>query len=257
MVQLDDLVAFLNTYLGFNEKILRIDTFLVNGLQVAGEPEINKITFGVSANLRLFEAAVEAGAQAVLAHHSMNPPASVYFEADVIFTRRLKFLWAHRLSLIGYHYLLDTHPDIGHNASIARALGAQILEPYGHQNWGCLAEIPGGADLDWVMATCRGLFNNNGVYYPFGKTTVRRIVCLTGSGAPRPDDYADLVAAGVDCFITGEPREWNQELCREAGISMVAAGHYNTEVIGLKNLMRVIEGQFDVITEFIDIPNPV
>lgn len=257
MVQLDELVAFLNDYLGFDPKVPQIDTFLVNGLQIAGASEVTKIATGVSANMKLFEGAVDAGAQAVLVHHSMNPPASVYFEADKIFTRRLKYLWEHKLSLIGYHYLLDVHPEVGHNAAIVHALGAEITGPYGYQDWGCVAEIPGGANRDSLLETCKSLFSGNGFYYPFGSETVRRVVCLTGSGAPRPDDYAALMAAGIDLFITGEPKEWNQELCREAGISMVAAGHYNTEMIGVKKLGEVVAAQFEVDVEFVDIPNPV
>ncbi|RME44156.1 MAG: Nif3-like dinuclear metal center hexameric protein [Caldilineae bacterium] len=257
MVLLDDLIAFLNDFMGYSDDVPRIDSYLPNGLQVAGAPEIHKIATGVSANRQLFERAVAAGAQAVLVHHGMNPPSSVHFHADRVFTARLKYLWAHNLSLIGYHYLLDRHPQVGHNACIIRALGGEPLEPYGKDGWGWLGEIEGGGDRDALLAKCRDLFQGNGVYYPFGAPTVRRIVSLAGSGAPRPGDYEWLTTHAVDLFITGEPREWNRELCREAGISMVAGGHYNTEIIGLHELSRVIRQHFDVDIEFIDLPNEV
>ncbi len=257
MVHLDELVEFLNTFMGFHDAVPRIDGYLPNGLQVAGQSTISKIVTGVSANMSLFKKAKTAGAQALLVHHGMNPPAGVHFEADTIFSQRLKYLWQNNLSLIGYHYLLDSHPDVGHNASIIRALGGTPLEPYGPDGWGWLGEFSGGLSLNDAMEKCQALFKGNGFYYPFGAQTVRRVVCLAGSGAPRPGDYAWLTAHGIDLFITGEPREWNQELCREAGISMVAAGHYNTEIIGLTELSKVIQAKFDVDIEFVDVPNAV
>lgn len=257
MVLLNDLVSFLNEFMGFDETVPRIDSYLANGLQVAGGSEITKIATGVSANLQFFEQAVAAGAEALLVHHSLNPPTSVHFEQDTIFTKRLKYLWSHNLSLIGYHYLLDKHPQVGNNAAIIRALGGELVEPYGQDGWGWVGHIPGGADLDSLMETCRALFQNNGWYYSLGNKTVHRLVSLSGAGAPRPGDYAWLVENKIDLFITGEPREWNRELCREAGISLVAAGHYNTEIIGLQKLGEVIQQQFAVEVEFIDVPNDV
>ncbi len=260
MILLNDLMTFLNDFMGYTDKVPKIDNYLVNGLQVAGEPEIHKIATGVSANLRFFNKAIEAGAQALLVHHSMNPPNSVYFERDKIFMSRLKFLWQHNLSLIGYHYLLDSHPQVGHNAATIRYLGGELVELYklyGQEGWGWIGEFSDGANLSELMAKCRELFKNNGVYYPYGNETVHRIVSICGGAPPRPGDYEWLIANKIDLFITGEPREWNQEMCREANVSMVAGGHYNSESIGLHELSKVIQEKFEVDIEFVDVPNIV
>jgi putative NIF3 family GTP cyclohydrolase 1 type 2 len=37
----------------------------------------------------------------------------------------------------------------------------------------------------------------------------------------------------------------------------VAAGHYATEVGGIKSLGEVVAREFGVETEFLDIPNPI
>src|SRR5258708_1819858 len=42
-----------------------------NGLQVEGKPQIRKIVTGVTASLALIEAAVAAGADAILVHHGL------------------------------------------------------------------------------------------------------------------------------------------------------------------------------------------
>jgi putative NIF3 family GTP cyclohydrolase 1 type 2 len=83
------------------------------------------------------------------------------------------------------------------------------------------------------------------------------MVVVSGGGAPRPSEMEWLIQHQVDLFITGEPREWNRELFREAGISFVAAGHYFTERVGIQALGDVIQGSLEVDVKFLDLPNPV
>jgi dinuclear metal center YbgI/SA1388 family protein len=255
MILLDELMAFLHEYMGDAEAAARIDQYMANGLQVRGRDEVHVVITGVSASIRFFEEAVALGGDALLVHHSINMPASILF--DRIFSQRLRYLWDHDLSLIGYHYLLDSHPEVGNNAQIIRALGGQLVDPYLSDGWGWVGEIEGGTERDAVLARCADLFSQEGVQYPFGPDRVRRMVVVSGGGAPRPGDMEWLMQHRVDLFITGEPREWNRELFREAGISFVAAGHYFTERIGVQALGDVLQSRFDVDVKFLDMPNPV
>jgi dinuclear metal center YbgI/SA1388 family protein len=255
MILLDELMDFLYTYMGDVQAAARIDPYMANGLQVRGRDQVHTVVAGVSASLRFFEEALALGADALLVHHSLNMPASIHF--DRIFSQRLRYLWDHDLSLIGYHYMLDSHPDIGNNAQIIKALGGRPAEPYAPDGWGWVGKIEAGASRDDLLSRCVHLFSQEGVQYPFGPDQVRTMVALSGSGAPRPSDMEWLIQHKVDLFITGEPREWNRELFREAGISFVAAGHYHTERLGIQTLGDVLRTQLDVKVEFLDLPNPV
>lgn len=255
MILLDDLMAFLNKYMGDAQAAARVDQYMANGLQVRGRDEVNTIVTGVSASLRFFEEAVAVGADALIVHHSLNMPSSIHF--DRIFSRRLRYLWDHDLSLIGYHYLLDSHPEIGNNAQIIKALGGRPVEPYPPEGWGWVGEIEGGAERDALLARCTDLFSQEGVQYPFGPERVRKLVAVSGSGAPRPGEMEWLIQHQIDLFITGEPREWNRELFREAGISFAAGGHYHTERIGIQALSDVLQRRLDVTVRFLDLPNSV
>jgi dinuclear metal center YbgI/SA1388 family protein len=255
MILLDELVAFLNTTMGDAQAAARIDPAMANGLQVRGRDTVRTIVTGVSASLRFFEEAVALGADALIVHHALNMPAGILF--DRIFSHRLRYLWDHDLSLIGYHYLLDSHPEIGNNAQIIQALGGHPVKPYPPDGWGWVGEIEGGADRDTLLARCTDLFSQQGVQYPFGPERVRTIVVLSGSGAPRSPQMEWLIQHQVDLFVTGEPRELNRELFREAGISFVAAGHYHTERIGIQALRDVLQQHLDVTVKFLDLPNPV
>jgi dinuclear metal center YbgI/SA1388 family protein len=255
MILLDELMAFLDGYMGDAEAAARTDKYMANGLQVRGRDEMHTLVTGVSASMRFFEEAVKLGADALLVHHSINMPASILF--DRIFSQRLRYLWDHDLSLIGYHYLLDSHAEIGNNAQIIKALGGRPVEPYPPDGWGWVAEIEGGAERDELLRRCTDLFSQEGVHYPYGPDRVLRMVVVSGGGAPRPSEMEWLIQHQVDLFITGEPREWNRELFREAGISFVAAGHYFTERVGIQALGDVIQGSLEVDVKFLDLPNPV
>jgi putative NIF3 family GTP cyclohydrolase 1 type 2 len=176
---------------------------------------------------------------------------------DTIFTQRLRFLLEHDLSLIAYHYLLDSHPEVGHNVQILRSLGAQPTEPYREGGWGWYGEFGKPVALGHLLDECQRLFGQVRASYPFGPAEVRRIVAVSGKGAPNPGHMEGLIRDKVDLYITGEPHEWNRELFREAGISFFAGGHYNTEKLGVLALGEVIRGQFDVEVEFLDLPNEV
>lgn len=255
MILLDELMAFLGAYMGSAEIAARIDQNMANGLQVRGRAQVNTIVTGVSASLGFFEEALALDADALLVHHSLNMPAGIHF--DRIFSRRLRYLWDHDLSLIGYHYLLDSHPEVGNNAQIIKALGGHLVEPYPPDGWGWLGEIEAGDDRDELLARCATLFSQEGVQYPFGPNRVRVIVAVSGSGAPRPSQMEWLTQRQVDLFITGEPREWSRELFREAGISFVAAGHYYTERIGIRALGDVLGSCLEADIKFLDLPNTV
>jgi putative NIF3 family GTP cyclohydrolase 1 type 2 len=83
------------------------------------------------------------------------------------------------------------------------------------------------------------------------------MVAVSGAGAPYPGDMDWLIKHRLDLFITGEPREWNRELFREASISFVAAGHYHTERIGIQALGDLLRSRLDVTVKFLDLANPV
>jgi len=138
MVTLDDLETFLDNFMG---DAGGKDPYMPNGLQVRGREEVKLLATGVSASasLRFFEEAVARKADALLVHHGMNMPGGML--VDTIFTRRLRFLFEHELSLFAYHYLLDSHPEVGHNVQILRGLGAQPTEPYCEGGWGWYGEF--------------------------------------------------------------------------------------------------------------------
>ena len=87
-----------------------------------------------------------------------------------------------------------------------------------------------------------------------GPDAIETIGMVSGGGSKALYDAIDL---GLDVFITGEPNEWVMNVAREAEIHFVAAGHYRTEVLGIRALGEHLADRFGLEVEFIDIPNPI
>jgi dinuclear metal center YbgI/SA1388 family protein len=228
-----------------------------NGLQVPGTQEISRVITAVSAQRELSVHAVEMEAQLALVHHGLfwdfQPPGLSPVQAE-----RLRPLFKHDINLAAYHIPLDAHPTHGNNALLADALGCDAHEPFG--------------DYHGTPIGRRGSFGNGGITLPELRDRVRaatrREPTIQGAGAERiraigivsgsaADMLAQAVDAGLDAFLTGEPREHVMADARESGIHFIAAGHYATETFGVRALGDMLEERFSVEHIFVDIPNPV
>src|ERR1035437_9046505 len=84
----------------------RYRDYCPNGLQVEGRAEVKRIVAGVTASQALVDAAIERGADAVLAHHGWFWRGEDGRVTGVRKTR-LQSLLMHDINLIGYHLPLD------------------------------------------------------------------------------------------------------------------------------------------------------
>ena len=248
-----DIIAFLDDLL----EIERFADYGPNGLQVPGAQEVTHVVTGVSAQRELFERALAAGAQLVLAHHGIlwdfEPRRIGPAQAT-----RLKLLLADDIALGAYHLPLDAHPEHGNNALLATNLGAASHTPAFPAKGtpiGVIAHFDGdgipAAELTRRVAT---LTNREPLVFDAGPPTVRTLGIVSGAAA---GTLADAIDLGLDAFLTGEPKEHVMAQAREAGIHFIAAGHYATETLGIRRLGELVATRFGVEHTFVEIPNPV
>jgi dinuclear metal center YbgI/SA1388 family protein len=251
----------------------RFEDYGPNGLQVpalgraasppAGSPadeppEIATLATGVTASLELFELAAAEHAQLLLVHHGLfwgSGPGPI----DLQLARRLRFLFDADIALAAYHLPLDAHPQLGNNALLAAALGAERLDtPFAlhrGQPIGCLARFPAegipAADLFTRIQTTT---HREPLLFPAGPPVVRTLAIVSGAGT---DYLPDAALAGADAFLTGEPAERAMSQARELSIHFIAAGHYATETFGVRALGERLAERFHLLHVFLDVPNPV
>jgi dinuclear metal center YbgI/SA1388 family protein len=224
-----------------------------NGLQVEGRETIRHLVCGVTASRALIDAAIAAGADAILVHHGLFWRGQ---DGRVVgwMKERLQRLLAHEINLFAYHLPLDAHPELGNNAQLARELGWQADGRFGEQELGALGSLPEGLqDLTLLSRHVAQRLGREVVALPGDGRPLRRVAWCTGGAQGY---FEAAIAAGADVFITGEISEPQAHYAAETGVAFIAAGHHATERYGVQALARAVAEPLGLSWQFIDMPNP-
>lgn len=256
-VRLHDVVSFLDTTL----EIDRFRDYGTNGLQIEGSQEVDTIVTGVSANIELFERAIELDADLIVVHHGLVWGGGLAAITGAT-ARRIGMLLANGMSLAAYHLPLDGHPRIGNNVGLCDALGlAGDRETFGDVRGHALGMAGSWTSplsrADAINRVAAGVLDNARpqFVFPYGPDVVRKVGLCTGAASDMLEDAAE---AGCDLFITGELAERAGALAKELQITLVAAGHYATEVFGPQRLMQELQRRFlDLSVHFVGVPSPL
>lgn len=236
----DELVRYLDTY-------LRLAAFpqdpSLNGLQVEGKQEVRKVGAAVDAAEATFRQALAEGVDFLLVHHGLfwGKP----FPIAGHHKRRLELLFQGGINLYAAHLPLDAHEEVGNNHELARALGLEALEPY---DVGVRGRFPLPTPLVRVADMLGQLTGMQPLVHQGGRETVETVVIVSGGAA-------GLVSrVEADLFITGEPKHSVFHETFERGLNVIYAGHYDTEVFGVKALAKHLEARFGLPWVFLDHP---
>ena len=242
----------------FIKSFLDIDGFAeadnsLNGIQVDNDgAAVKKIAFGVDASMETFEQAAAVNAGMLFVHHGLfwGEPASITGNLR----RRIKFLLDHNICLYAVHLPLDQHPKLGNNAVLAELLGLENIEPFGAYHGrkiGYKGTFPKPVTIEEAVKKIDFMGRPPAGIFPFGKKEIKSAAVMSGGAA---DSARDAIADGVDLFVTGESAHQVYHDCLEGKLNMIAGGHYNTEVWGVRAVMRHCTAELGIETEFVDIP---
>lgn len=228
----------------------QFEDYCPNGLQFEAAPEVRSLVSGVTASLGLIEAAIAAGADALLVHHGYfwkGEPAPLVGMKG----RRIRALARGDISLLAYHLPLDAHPELGNNAGLGQAMGWSGA-PLASGSLVWAAQL---AHVEEVAALSNQLeerLQHRPTVVDTGRP-VRRVAWCTGAAQGY---ITQAAAAGCDLFVSGEISEQTMHQAYELGISFIAAGHHATERFGVRALGEELSAQFALQHRFIDLPNP-
>lgn len=258
MVNRETIIQFIEATMG--EELLalaRERDELANGVQIKGAEAVRKVTLGVSLNEDFLKEAVAAGSNFCIFHHGFD--VRTYKARFPLYAqKRLRLIFSQALTIVGLHFALDAHPQIGNNAVIIRELGARRGEPL-FEGYGYTATFPTPQDVKSLSRRCAALFEHDVISVMSGPQHVKTIGVVSGAGKPYAEHIAEMEARRVQLFITGETSESVPNKMKESGINYFACGHYATEVFGVQELGKVLKSHFkdQLEVELIDIPNPI
>ncbi|HJO94217.1 MAG TPA: Nif3-like dinuclear metal center hexameric protein [Victivallales bacterium] len=268
MIQLNELVEYL-------DNLLEIDLIAKdhsnNGLQVQGNSEVKKIIFGVDASIEMIEIAEKLNADFIFVHHGISWGSNLKYISGNNYSR-INPLIKNDISLYGAHLPLDAHPVIGHNAKLADLMGLNDKEmfcQYGNTEIGVkgtLQEPVSVSELNKYLDSKLGLMIKNNCSNVYSKTVSEHNYIMDNSekgliqkigiisGGAGSDGVLGAIDAGLDCLITGEFGHSTYYTAKENGLSIIAPGHYKTEVPGIIAVMEKINAELNIETEFVNIP---
>lgn len=184
------------------------------------------------------------GADLIISHHPVifNPIKSVT-RGSVPYE-----LVASSINALCCHTPLDI-ADGGTNDSLAELLGIEVTRTEDPILRLGTVEPTTAENLAGKIAKTL----NTKVRYADAGRKIEKIAICTGAGCSL------IEAAGeIDAFITGDASHHNFLDCVQAGITLIAAGHYETEIVVVPVLVKKLQAQFPDI-EIIDIKqeNPI
>jgi dinuclear metal center YbgI/SA1388 family protein len=225
----------------------------LNGLQVAGPTEVERVVTAVDASMASITAAADLGADLLVVHHGLfweglQPVVGRRFQ-------RLKALIDAEIALYSCHLPLDAHSEVGNCARLARAIGLELEGRLGRYQdadigwWGRLGESTTPAGLADLVSTAVG--GGPVRVLDGGPDRVASVGVVSGGGGAFVREAAE---AGLDAFVTGEGSHHTFFDAAEFGIHVLFAGHYATETFGVRALGDHITERFGMDSHFVDLP---
>ena len=253
----------------------------LNGLQVEADGPVERVAVAVDASEAVIGSASE-WADLLIVHHGLfwgglQPLTGPHF-------RRIKALIESGTALYSVHLPLDSHPELGNCAVLARALGLVSLAPFGEYGgapvgwWGRpglpgIAPSPASAGstapengdehaadaapqaatqpLEALTDRLAEVLGGAVKTLPGGPEEVASVAVVTGAGA---STLAEAAALGIDVLVTGEAQHHHAIEAAELGVTVLLGGHYATETWGVKKVAELLRDRFGIEGRFVDSP---
>lgn len=221
-----------------------------SGLLVGSESrQVQRVMIALDASKPVAAQAAEKRCQLLITHHPVIFRPAKAIAGDCAIYR----LISGGVDVISAHTNLDIAVG-GVNTCLARALGFENFE---RPEWlelgvcGDLSHEMSAAELGSYVAQrlcC------SGVRVVDGGRPVRSAALIGGAGGSE----WSAIARHADALITGEAKHNEIIEARDAGFTMIIAGHYETESVVVAPLCKMLSKRFPEV-EFIcaDEPNPV
>lgn len=241
MAKVKDFYGYLNSIAPFETQ----EDWDNSGMLVGDmDAEVKKVAVVLDITHEEIKKAKAIGADLIISHHPVifNPIKSVT-RGSVPYE-----LVASSINALCCHTPLDI-ADGGTNDSLAKLLGIEVTRTEDPILRLGTVEPTTAQELAGKIANTL----NTKVRYADAGRKIEKIAICTGAGCLL------IEAAGeIDAFITGDASHHNFLDCIQAGITLIAAGHYETEIVVVPVLVKKLQAQFPDI-EIIDIKqeNPI
>ncbi len=220
----------------------------MNGLQLDNKGKVSRIAASVDFSSRSVAMAIGEGADLLLVHHGMFWGGAQRITGSRY--ARLRSLMENDIAVYSSHLPLDCHDQFGNNVLLSGQLGLDPTAEFAHYKTIAVG-IRGDSNIPTIEIAerARTFAAQHG-----GEVITTRIkpdaitrtwAMCTGAGASA-DTLQEAVTLGVDTLIVGEGPHWTAVEAEDAGITIIYAGHYATETLGVRALAKHVAERFDI-----------
>jgi len=248
MVERDIIVEYLNNIL---QPSLYSD-ITYNGLQVEGKDKIKKIGFSVDCSFEIFNLCVTLNIDLLITHHGLIWKG--WNRISGINKQRISLLIKNDINLYVSHLPLDVNKNFGNNIKILNLFNAESSDIFA--NVGIIGILGVEKSFDDLLNIVKNNINKNPKFINYNENKIKKIgIC---SGSLSLANLEEGISKNIDCIITGEAMGESMfyYIAKENKISIIFAGHYETEKFGILSLMEIIKNEFKNL-EFLFIDKPI
>ncbi len=214
------------------------------------DKEIDRVGFALDANIETLKKATELGCGLLVTHHPVIfHPLKMLDENDPAY-----YAAVNGINVMSVHTPFDKSTP-GVNTALA---GILELENAAHLRNGddsdmcVIGETAEKSEEEFASFISEKL--GGAVKYMPRGATIRKVCVCGGAGS---DFISAAKSAGADALVTGEVKHHEYSAARECGITIYAAGHYDTEFPSIPMLRDYIAQRTDIECILITQEKPV
>lgn len=248
-----DVYDYLNGLAPFNTQ----DKFDNSGLLTGSfNKEVNKIAVCLDITNDIVDECAKLGTDLIVSHHPVifNKLSCVAENTPVYNLVR------NDISAICLHTPIDMAKggisDLMYELmGFGNPYGAEVLHVIHNDKnlgYGKIANLEFGISAQYLAETAKDAFNCTSVKFVDGGKTINTVALCSGAGS---DEIYTAIEKGVDAIITGDVK-WHAFVdAKNAGLTVVDAGHYHTENIVCGHLLNLLTETFPDAQVFIPLNN--
>lgn len=239
MITVKNISDYINSFSPYNTQCSWDNSGMLVG---DADKEVNKIGFALDLTTESLESAKKYGVDLIITHHP------IIFKAQKNFLKgNLAYeLAVSGISAISAHTCFDCAKG-GVNDVLCEILGIEDCAPVPCDE--CIEPMVRVGNVrttdaeafakfvgERLGAVCRVAYAEN--------QSIEKVAVCGGAGA---DFLDDVIGAGADAYVTGDCSHHGFLDAKEKGITLIAAGHFETENPSVLRLMDLIASQFPEI----------
>ncbi|MCM1363560.1 MAG: Nif3-like dinuclear metal center hexameric protein [Faecalibacterium sp.] len=200
--------------------------------------EVKKVGFTLDLTSETLNFASENNIDLVVTHHPVIfKPQKNFLDGNIAYDAACR-----HVNVISAHTCFDC-ANGGVNDVLCELLG--ISNPVGVESDECsvpmarMGEISETDPLNFAKHVASKLGTT--VRFIGGKTSVKKVAVCGGAGM---SFFNNILAAGAEAYVTGDISHHEMLEAKDSGITVIAAGHFETEYPAMSALKKMIEQEF-------------